>query len=94
MQISYMMHEENTRKTASRAARAVMSAQETTLPHCLWTRARRSLMILKDRALRLKFGGASFSLGPLADPSNNTEPSQPYISSRCLIYLQYIFLIN
>nr|AFK49055.1 unknown [Lotus japonicus] len=34
-------------------------------------------MILKAWALKVKLGGASFSLGPLADPSNSTDASQP-----------------
>ncbi|RDY05785.1 hypothetical protein CR513_10336, partial [Mucuna pruriens] len=72
-------------KTASRAARAVMSAHETTLPQAFSKRPRRSSIILKASALKVKFGGASFSLGPLADPSNKTDPSQPY---------RYIFYIH
>ena len=51
------------------------SAQETTLPHSLWTRARRSLMI--SNPLKVRFGGASCSLGPLADPSSSTDASHP-----------------
>lgn len=68
-----------TRKTASRAARAVMSEHETTLPQLFSNRPRSFSMILKASALKVKFGGASFSLGPLADPSNKTEPSHPYM---------------
>lgn len=70
---------ELTRWTASRAARAVISAHETTLPHLSCTSSRRSSMISKAFFLRLRFGGASCSLGPLCDPSSNTEPSHPYI---------------
>lgn len=68
-----------TRKTASRAVRAVMSEQETTLPQLFSKRPRRFSMILNASGLKVKFGGASFSPGPLADPSNNTDPSQPYM---------------
>jgi len=68
-----------TRKTESRAARAVISEHETTLPQLFSNRPRILSMILKASALKVKFGGASFSLGPLADPSNKTDPSHPYM---------------
>ena len=71
------MNEKITKTTESRAARAVISAQETTRPQALCTRARRSFIILNACFLRLKFGGAFCSLGPLADPSNSTDASHP-----------------
>ncbi|KAL0909794.1 hypothetical protein M5K25_020692 [Dendrobium thyrsiflorum] len=70
-------HEADTKNTESRAARATTSAQDTTRPQALSIRTRSSLMALKASGLSVKFGGASFSLGPLTDPSSNTDPSQP-----------------
>ena len=67
---------EFTRKTASRAAKTVMSAQETVLPHSLWTRALISSMVFKASVLIPAFAGWSLSPG---FPSNNKDPSHPYI---------------
>lgn len=67
----------DTKKTESRAARAEMSEQETTCPQALEMSVRRSLMALKAAGRSVKLGGAFFSLGPPADPSNRIEPSQP-----------------
>jgi hypothetical protein len=41
-------------------------------------------MISNAFALKLRFGGASCSLGPLADPSSNTEASHPCIANYTL----------
>ena len=70
-----------TRTTESRAARATMSAQETILPHSLWISSRRASMISNALALKVWFGIACCSLGPLADPSSNTEASHPCIAN-------------
>jgi hypothetical protein len=48
---------EFTRKTASRPAKTVISAQETILPHSLWTRALMSSMVFKASVLMPPFGG-------------------------------------
>lgn len=79
-----------TRKTESRAARVSISEHETVLPHLLCTRLRRSFMILNASSRRLKFGGASCSPGPLADPTSNTDESQPYTYT----YIYYKLLIK
>lgn len=55
----------------------VISAQETTVPHFSAIRSLRLLTISKAFFRRVRLGGASCSLGPLADPSSSTEPSQP-----------------
>ena len=81
-----------TRTTESRAARATMSAQETILPHSLWISSRRSSMISNALALKVRFGGASCSLGPLADPSSNTEASHPCIANYNNKHLIYIYI--
>ena len=62
-----------------------MSAQEATLPHSLWTSSRRSSMILNVLALKVRLRGASCSLGPLADPSSNTEASHPWYDSELIV---------
>lgn len=64
-----------TRKTASRAANTVMSAQETILPHSLWIRPRRSSIVFNASGLTPTFAGWSLSPGL---PSNSNDPSHPY----------------
>lgn len=75
--VSLFYLSEVTRMTESRAARAAMSEQETTRPHLFSRRSRSSLMAAKAAGRRLRLGGAFFSLGPLAEPSSRTDPSQP-----------------
>lgn len=66
-----------TKTTASRAVRAVISAHDTIAPQRLCTCLRMLSIISIALALRLRFGGASCSLGPLAEPSSNTDASHP-----------------
>lgn len=50
-------------------------------------------MILNACCLKVKLGGASFSLGPLAEPSNSTDPSQPCVSKMAHNYLVSLYII-
>nr|CAB3479512.1 unnamed protein product [Digitaria exilis] len=64
--------------TESRAARATMSAQETTVaPQALSRRARRSLMALNAAGRSVRLGPASCSLFSVAVESRRMEASQP-----------------
>lgn len=66
-----------TRKTASRAAKAVISAQETIFPHFLWIRPLRSSMVFNASGLMPPLACSPFSSFPPFASSSN-DPSHPY----------------
>jgi len=76
-----------TKKTASLAAMARISAHETTPGH--WSSSSSLIASITSKPLRLKFPGESFSAVLSSVESIKTEPSHPYSTQKQTILMCY-----